>query len=97
MTTCDTCGKSYQSGVQPDMFSGKKECLECLTKAHIAVMLAVLPTGDYDAGLEDEEAWEELSEWEQRFLLSIRKQLEQKDTLTDPQYHSLEKIYEKYT
>lgn len=91
-TVCDTCSKTYQSGVHPDMFTGKKECLECLTKARIAMMLAVFPRGDMEA---DEAAWEKLTASEQKFLLSVRLQFQRKGTLSYMQYQTLERMNEK--
>lgn len=90
---CDTCGKTYPSGVQPDLFTGKKECLECLTKSRITMMLAVLPIEDVES---DEYAWEKLTDWEQTFLRSVRGQFKKKGTLSEAQYQSLERIYEKH-
>lgn len=85
---CDSCGKSLGS-LQPDLFGGPKKCITCLTNDRISMMLKVLPK-------EDELAWGKLSEWEQGFLPSVRRQFARKGTLTEPQYQSLEQVYKKH-
>lgn len=64
-------------------------CAECVTNARIALMLKVLPK-------EDEIQWLKLSEWEQKFLPSVRRQFAQKGTLSEAQYQSLEQVYERH-
>jgi hypothetical protein len=85
---CDICGKPSAT-IQADLFGGPKMCIGCVTNARIDMMLKVLPK-------EDELAWERLSAWEQGFLPSVRQQFARKGTLSEAQYQSLEKIYQKH-
>ena len=59
------------------------------TRAELAKhWLSLLPTP------EDGE-WEDLSEWEQGFLESVRKQFDLKGDVSEKQYECLERIYKK--
>lgn len=91
-TICDTCGKTYSSGVQPDMFSGKRRCLACIGNTRITVMLEVLPNEKIES---DEYAWSKLNWREQDLLRSFRSQWKRKGTLSEKQLIVLEQIYKK--
>ena len=51
----------------------------------------------FEIDLENEEEWEytRLSVWERGFLSSVRQQFIQKHKVSDSQYQSLEKIWDK--
>lgn len=86
---CVTCNESLGVQQQGNLFNAKQQCVQCQTNARAKMMLAVLP---HELGL----AWDELSDYEQEFLPSVRRQFEQKRTLTEKQYQIVERMYEKY-
>lgn len=85
--TCATCGKSL--GIyQTNMFRAPEICMDCQTKARIELILSCLPD-------EKDWEWERLSEWEQKFLPSVRQQFARKGILSEAQYQPLESIWKK--
>ncbi len=85
---CSTCGK-VSTALQTDMFSPQKVlCIDCVTNERADMMMRGLP---------NEEEWEytRLSVWERGFLSSVRQQFTKKHSLSDAQYQTLEKIWNK--
>jgi len=86
---CPQCGVSLGSLTQ-EVLPGtgvKKLCVQCNTSNRIRWILSALPT-------EHEDNWNDLSDWEQNFLISVRGQFKDKGRLSSKQYESLERIYE---
>lgn len=81
-----TLGTQAQLGLPATNVTAK--CIKCQTKDHIRHMLAMLPV-DGDTEFDD------LSEFEQEFLPSVRDQFGRKGTLSEKQYEILERIYDK--
>lgn len=86
---CSACGKLLGSVIQETMFGQPKLCVSCETTRQARYMFAMLPKDDREVG------WDQLSEWEQGFLTSMREQFERKGRVSERQFEILERIYVK--
>ena len=85
--SCSLCG-TVSSALQQDLFNASLFCIDCLTKRRAEMILTTLPEPtDFE--------FHRLSEWEQTFLISVRQQYQSKNTMSDKQYDTLEKIWTK--
>lgn len=84
---CTRCGQPSAT-IQTDLFNGPTLCLGCLTIDRIKMLLQCLP-------IEEDDEWEQLTEWEQGFLPSVREQFARKGTLSENQVQRLEIIWKK--
>lgn len=81
-----TLGRFAQIGL-PGIADTK--CIDCTTRDRIVMMLAALPQPEDDT-------WDNLSEWEQTFLPSVREQFARKRKLSEAQYTALERAWQRY-
>ena len=85
---CAKCGASLGTMTQETMLGVEKLCGSCLTIQRITHILAMLPE-------EDDLEFDRLSEWEQKFTVSVRDQFSRRGTLTVKQFLRLEEVYDK--
>lgn len=86
---CSECSKSLGSVVQETMFGLPGLCVDCEMNRQAKHILALLPEDGRD------HEWGGLSEWEQKFLVSVRDQFERKGKVSEKQFQVLDKIYLK--
>ena len=82
-----TLGTQSQAGLPGTNTAAK--CIRCVTADHVKHMLTMLPD-------EDDREFDELSEFEQKFLPSVRSQFASKGTLSERQIETLERLYAKH-
>lgn len=87
---CADCNASLGTLTQETLpgVGVEKRCPGCETQRRTRWMLQAIPT-------EDEPGWDALSEWEQQFVASVRRQFAQRGTITEAQYQKLEQVYRK--
>ena len=84
---CIKCGKLI-SGQVKHAAEGGRVCTRCKTNIEAKKMLDLLPS-------DSDPEWADLTEWEQGFLPSMRRQFDTKGTITENQFQSLERIYKR--
>ena len=84
---CHDCGASLGTLAQETMLGVEKRCPPCERNWRGKSYLALLPDpGDGE--------WEDLNEWEQKFLGSVRRQFSEKGSITEKQFEVLTRLYE---
>ena len=85
---CHDCQASLGTMTQETLFNEPKRCPVC-QRNHMA--------GSYLKLLSEpgEREWSGLTEWEQEFVTSVRRQFAQKATVSEKQWDILERIYRK--
>lgn len=90
---CIDCGANTgeEYGREPTLPGIKKpsRCTDCESKQRVGWMLKAIPG-------EGDRTFENMSEWEQEFSMSVRTQFARKGTLTEKQYQCLVRIYDKW-
>jgi|CXWL01.1.fsa_nt_gi hypothetical protein len=87
---CPQCKKPLTTVLQRTMLGVPEFCQACEEKRQVAHMLAMLPEEEDDAPERDQ-----LTNWENNFLDSVRDQFEKKGQLSGKQFEVLERIYLK--
>lgn len=89
VTRCADCGGSLGGKVQGDLPGVPARCTTCQTKARTRTILCGLPTPD-------EREWSVLTDWEQEFVTSVRRQAERPGWVpTEKQFQVLERVWKR--
>ena len=86
--TCHDCRKPLGKNAQltPTGVTVEERCVDCTTKLRTKWMLTALPTPA-------DRQWDQLTEFEQTFLPSVREQFARKGQLSEKQFLIIERIY----